>query len=266
MRVTVIPPGSDHLGVQMGSPPGFIPTPSASGPWRPRACLGAISPGGLMLPEAKPTESQFYAPRGVHIDAERVIVADTGNHRVLIFNGHPSEDSPKCDVVLGQPDAFTEGPQAGGQGPANGMFLPTGLLVTDAGQLVVADAWNHRILIWDSVPTASCPPDHILGQKNDTDVTENGGGEPSASVFYWPFGIAMVDGRFYVADTGNRRVLCWTGGLPTSADQPADVVLGQTDVISRDENAGEEAGPDSFRWPHAVASDGSGGSADRRCR
>ncbi|WP_290513921.1 NHL repeat-containing protein [Aeromicrobium sp.] len=259
MRVTVIPPGTSHPGVQMGSPVGFIPTPSASGPWRPRACLGAISPGGLMLPEAKPTESQFYAPRGVHIVAERVVVADTGNHRVLIFNGHPDRDSPSCDVVLGQPDAFTEGPQAGGRGPSDGMFLPTGVLVTDAGQLVVSDAWNHRLLVWDTVPDHATAPDLVLGQKNDIDVLANAGGAPSATVFYWPFGIAVVDGRFYVADTGNRRVLCWSDGVPTSPDQPADVILGQGDAISRDENAGDEAGPDSFRWPHAIAGDGAGG-------
>ena len=45
--------------------------------------------------------------------------------------------------------------------------------------------------------------------------------------FYWPFGIAFVDGWFWVADTGNRRVLGWDG-VP-SPDHLPDVVLGQPD-------------------------------------
>ena len=46
----------------------------------------------------------------------------------------------------------------------------------------------------------------------------------------------MIDGRLYVADTGNRRVLGWQG-VP-AADQPADFVLGQSDFASSSENRG----------------------------
>lgn len=52
----------------------------------PRVRLGAAAPGGLGLPDAKPTASQLYAPRGVCIagDGDVLIASDTGNHRVLI--------------------------------------------------------------------------------------------------------------------------------------------------------------------------------------
>lgn len=255
-KVTVLTTGAAFPGVQLGrdaSLPGGAPG------WKPRAVIGASAQGGLLLPQAEPTESWLYAPRGVHVDADRVIVADTGNHRVMVFSGHPDTDETPCDFVLGQPDARTEGPQAGGRGPESGLNLPTGLLVTDDGRLVVADAWNHRILVWNEVPTADRPADLVLGQKDYLGIEPNGGGEPSATVFYWPFGIAIVDGRFYVADTGNRRVMVWNDGLPTSPDTPADVILGQADAHSRDENAGEEADAGSFRWPHAVVGDGAGG-------
>ena len=43
-------------------------------------------------------------------------------------------------------------------------------------------------------------------------------------------GIAMIDGAFWVADTGNRRVLGWLDGLPVPG-QGADVVLGQADLV-----------------------------------
>lgn len=261
MRVQIIPPGTEHLGVQPGALAALGPStpPACYGPWRPRVVIGATSAGGLLLPQAQPTASWLYAPRAVHIDHGRVIVADTGNHRVLVFRGIPSEDGHPADLVLGQRDEFSEGPQAAGAGPADGMNLPTGVLVTDDGRLVVADAWNHRVLVWDRVPDLSGPPDLVLGQPTSVDVQPNAGAEPTCRSFYWPFGIAVVDGRFYVADTGNRRVLCWSDGVPLTPEQPADVVLGQSDAVSRAENRGEAAAADSFRWPHAVTGTGSGG-------
>lgn len=235
--------------------------PAGYGGWRPRAVLGAPAPGGLALPAAQPTASWLYAPRGVYVGADLLVAADTGNHRVLIWRGLPSADGTPADVVLGQPDATSEGPQAGGRGPRNGMNLPTGVLVTAAGELVVADAWNHRILVWQRLPTATdTPPDVVLGQPDATGIAPNAGDDAIArgDTFYWPFGIGMVDGAFVVADTGNRRVLLWRDGLPAPG-QPADVVLGQSDPHAREENRGGPVGPASFRWPHAVGSDGRGG-------
>lgn len=222
-----------------------------SGGAQPVLWLGAEAIGGLMLPAADPTPSHLYAPRGVWLDDDRLVVCDTGNHRVLIWQNPGSlADHGDADVVLGQPNFVTEGAHAGGRGPSNGMRLPTGVLVHD-GRLVVADAWNHRILIWDSVPERSdVAPDVIIGQADRESVDENRGGTCGPLTFYWPFGIAVVDDVFYVADTGNRRVLGWSG-LP-EPDREPDLVLGQPTAVTRDENRGE-LGPDSFRWPHDVA-------------
>jgi hypothetical protein len=179
------------------------------------------------------------------------VAADSGNHRVLLWFGELTSHRP-ADVVLGQPDFVTEGAQAGGRGPEAGMRLPTGVLVHD-GQLVVADAWNHRLLVWDGVPTRSgTMPDRVIGQSDRGAVEENCGGACSPVSFYWPFGIAVVGGWFWVADTGNRRVVGWDG-LPEPG-QPPGVILGQPNGWSRDENRGE-VGPASFRWPHAICGD-----------
>ncbi|MBS44244.1 MAG: hypothetical protein CMH83_13990 [Nocardioides sp.] len=226
--------------------------------WRPAFVLGADSPGGLALPPAAPTAAWMYGPRAVWTDGTVVVAADTGNHRVLVWHTLPDRDGAPADVVLGQPDEQTEGPAAAGAGPANGMHMPTGVLVRD-GRLVVADAWHHRVLVWDIVPTRTAtPPDHVLGQPDLGSVEPNAGGDASAGTFYWPFGIAVVDGRFHVADTGNRRVLVWRDGVPEPG-QPADVVLGQPTAHDREENRGGPVGPASFRWPHAVAGTGTGG-------
>ena len=233
------------------------PLDDPSGGWTPLTWLGAPAPGGLALPAANPTMAWMYSPRGVFLDRDHVVVADSGNHRVLIWHGIPDRDEQPADVVLGQPDGTSEGRAGSGRGPERGMNLPTGVLVHD-GRLAVADAWHHRILIWNRVPrTNDQAPDLILGQPDPSSVGPNrgapgDGGQCTASSLYWPFGLTVAGGRFWVADTGNRRVLGWDGGLP-EADRPADVVLGQPDPFHRGENRDRGVGPDSFRWPHGVA-------------
>ena len=224
-----------------------------AGGWSPAVWLGAPAPGGLALPSAQPTASFMYAPRGVHLDGALLVAADSGNHRILIWHGVPETDEAPADVVLGQPDFTTEGPAAGGRGPERGLHLPTGVLVHD-GRLVVADAWHHRILVWDTVPrTSDAAPDLVLGQPDLSSVEPNRGRACDRSSFYWPFGIGVVGGRFYATDTGNRRVLGWSGGIPESASVEPDLLLGQSDDESRSENRGDSVGANSFRWAHDVA-------------
>lgn len=226
---------------------------AAAGGWSPAGWLGARAPGGLALPDASPTADHLYAPRGVWIDAERLVVCDSGNHRVLIWRGVPTASHSPADVVLGQASFTAEGPAAHGWGPANGLHLPTGVIVAD-GRLLVADAWHHRILVWDRVPDASdTPPDWCLGQPSLTAVEPNRAGGPAATSLYWPYGLAVVAGRLHVADTGNRRVLIWDG-VPDH-DIPADIVLGQPSFTANEENRGGPVRAESFRWPHAIAGD-----------
>ena len=222
-----------------------------TGGWEPEVWLGAPAPGGLALPAAAPSRSWMYSPRGVFLGPDLLVVADSGNHRVLIWHGIPDCDEQPADVVLGQPDATGQGPAASGRGPERGMYLPTGVLVHQ-GRLVVADAWHHRILVWNEVPrTDDTAPDLVLGQPDVSSVEPNQGRDCSAATLYWPFGVGVVGDLFWVADTGNRRVLGWAGGIPDPG-RPADVVLGQPDPTSREENRGQGVGPASFRWPHAV--------------
>lgn len=236
----------------VGTRPDVVPEVDLTDGWKPAVWLGAPAPGGLALPSAEPSMAWMYSPRAVFLGDEHLVVADSGNHRVLIWNGIPTTDEQPADVVLGQPDGQTEGPAAGGRGPERGMHLPTGVLIHQ-GRLIVADAWHHRILIWNSVPTLSdTAPDVILGQPDASSVEVNRGGPCSAISLYWPFGIAIVGTSFWVADTGNRRVLGWRNGIP-EPDQPADVVLGQPDAVSNAENRGADAGPASFRWAHDIA-------------
>jgi len=243
---------------------------NAAGGWRPRTWLGAPAPGGLALPSAQPTASWLYAPRGVYLGPRSgqagppgpdvLVVADTGNHRVMIWNEVPEWDEQPCDVVLGQPDAFSEGPAAGRGDTKTGLNLPTGVLMHD-GRLIVADAWHHRVLIYDRLPEApGALPDLILGQPDGFSRDENRGGPAGPASFRWPHSIAGAgtsgaDTELYIADAGNHRVLGWTARPDT--DTPADQVIGQPDFGTA---TGLPYGPqtaDMLRFPYAIDTDGS---------
>ncbi len=248
-----VPAEIKTVSISRRRPPESGPEVSAQAPCLgvPERWLGAKSPFGLALPDAHPSASTMYAPRGVWLDDERLIACDSGNHRILIWNSIPERDQAPADVVLAQPTFESEGPAACGRGPENGLHLPTGVIVAE-GKLLVADAWHHRVLVWDQVPTTcDTPPDYAIGQSGTSETDANRGGRRSLQRLYWPYGIAWIKQRLYVADTGNRRVLVWDG-LPQS-DQPADWMLGQPDESAGEENRGGPVSANSFRWPHDFA-------------
>ncbi len=219
----------------------------------PLVWLGAKSPFGIALPDAKPSATQLYAPRGVFFNDDYLVAADSGNHRVMIWNGIPENDQTPASVVLGQPDFETEGAKANSKSVERGLHLPTGVKIIE-NKLFVADSWHHRILVWNSIPTENFQkPDYAIGQKNLSEVTENRGGKCSADTLYWCYGFNYINGIFYIADTGNRRVLGFQG-IPKQ-NQPADFVIGQDDFETNLENRGLEQTADakSFRWVHDIS-------------
>ena len=242
-----------NLRKQSDGAPQAIQNPQAQF-GKPLVWLGAKSPFGISLPDAKPSASQLYAPRGVFFNDDYLVAADSGNHRVMIWKGIPENDQTPADIVLGQPDFETEGAKANGKSIEKGFHLPTGVKIIE-GKLFVADSWNHRILVWNSIPTENFQkPDYVIGQKNLSEVTENRGqGKCSAETLYWCYGFNYINGIFYIADTGNRRVLGFHG-IPEQ-NQPADFVIGQDDFETNLENRGLDQKSDakSFRWVHDIS-------------
>jgi hypothetical protein len=218
-------------------------------PAGPRATLGWT--GALAAPLA-PAADTLFGPRGacVHPDGS-LWAADTGHHRLLGWARVPEVDNAPADALFGQPDFGSEGRNAKrpvGQGTLN---VPTGVCAFGAG-LAVADAWNHRVLIWRAPPHGGEPPDLVLGQRDFALGEANRGADrPGATTLHWPYGVAEVDGRLVVCDAGNRRVLIWDA--PAETGQPADRVLGQRDFDTRDENMGGAVSAASMRWPHGAA-------------
>lgn len=220
-----------------------------------RAILGEqVGKDGLPVPLA-PGRSTMFGPRGVCFTGRDgpFFVADTGHHRLLGWRTVPTEDNQPADLLIGQPNFSTEGRNGCGDANAATLNMPTGL-ATDGRRLAIADAWNHRVLIWRTIPEQSNQPAEIvLGQSSFSSVQPNRGlGRPGPDTLNWCYGVTIADGKLYVADTGNRRILVWNS-IPDRCGQPADLVLGQIGMALRDDNAGSGASAIGMRWPHAVA-------------
>lgn len=220
----------------------------------PFACIGGSSAADGLATPVRPDALSLFGPRGACLTADGGLwVSDTGHHRLLGWAQRPSQDGIPADWIIGQPDFLHEGRNAKGEPGAATLNVPTGITLCGAG-LAVADAWNHRVLIWRSLPRASnVPADCVLGQSDFSSVEANRGSTSAGpSTLFWPYGIHWDGERLWVADTGNRRVLMWRS-LPEKDGQPADLVLGQPDFARRDENSGGDPSASSMRWPHGIA-------------
>ncbi|MEQ9587997.1 MAG: hypothetical protein RJS97_08585 [Parvibaculaceae bacterium] len=198
-----------------------------------------------------PNPSSCFGPRGAAFMQDgTLVVADTGHHRLLGWR-EPPTDRQDADWIIGQPDFQSEGRNAKSEVCATSLNVPTGLCAAGAG-LAVADAWNHRVLLWDNVPIRNNQaPDRVLGQPDFTNATANDDdpSRASARTFHWPYGVCVHNQSLFVADAENRRVLIWHN-LMVENGAPADLVLGQPNFTARDENAGNSPTAHSMRWPH----------------
>lgn len=198
---------------------------------------------------------------GIAVDARsnppRLYVADTYNHRILGFSDlRKVRPGDKADLVIGQRDfqrALINDPtNDANQVTNNGLFLPAGLAVDDAGNLYVADSGNGRVLRYQRPfeQSSSPRPDLVLGQPSFfvkiTDAT--------ARNMSRPYGLAFtVDGHLLVSDMAHNRILFFR--KPAGADftngQAAEKVLGQPDFSSV---VGSNA-PNRLITPRSIATD-----------
>lgn len=196
--------------------------------------------------------STLSAPRSAASDGTALAVADTGNHRVLIYRSAPGQNQAAADLVLGQSSLTGATENAGGA--SGGLSSPGGVAMV-GGRLYVADTGNHRVLIWNSLPTQNRQsPDIVLGQANASGTMANRGGAAArANTLKSPTAVYSDGTSLYVSDSGNSRVLVWNTPAPT-AGAAADLVLGQGNLNSG--NPPGAATPTSLLLPQGIGSGG----------
>jgi len=167
---------------------------------------------------------------------------------------------------------------------ANNLFFPVAVS-SDGQRLYVTDLGHNRVLVWNSIPTATQQPaDVAIGQPDLTSGDSNNStkacasnGMDSANKPTFPARcaatlsfprFAISDGqRLFIADGGNDRVLVFKS-IPTQSGARADAILGQvdefgervfesTDTFRPDSNIGRSAA-DTIRTPMSLALDGLG--------
>ena len=188
-------------------------------------------------------DTHLSHPEAVHITPDgKLIVADGGHSRVLIWETIPSAHGQAANVVLGQSDLDTCD-----RGTSRDLMQQPRGIWSDGIKLAVADSFNNRVLLWDELTMENGQqPARVLGQANFDAGSRSA---PSATTMNTPGAIAFDGKLFAVADTFYNRVLLWPG-WPTQTAQAATVVLGQKDFSLGTEN---DLDGDSVRDPGPAA-------------
>ena len=145
----------------------------------------------------------FNHPGGIASDGTRLLLADRNNNRVLIWNSLPTGNTAP-NLVLGQANFITNNP---GTGRAQ-MNWPVSVK-TDGRRVIVADAYNDRLLIWNTFPTQNGQAADLVIKLND---------------LRWPWGLWTDGTRLVATGTGSQRTLIWNQ-FPTRDNQPQSLTL-----------------------------------------
>ncbi len=190
-----------------------------------------------------PSAKTLSEPKGVFTDGTRLVVADTGNNRVLIWNSTPEHSNSAADIVVGQPSFTSIAPNAGAQdsdgdgdsdASASSLHRPSGVWIQDE-VLFVADTLNHRVLVYDPIPTSNgVSATSVLGQPDMRSNEPNAGQQwvsPNAEGLALPVAFEFLpSGELLIADQENNRVVVYTA--PFATGDEASFALGQPDLSS----------------------------------
>lgn len=179
----------------------------------PKDDISALPTGSCHLCgfSAAAVASQSVIPgvAGVSSFGRTVVVADPVHHHVLIWRD-TSEPATGPDVVLGRSDS---------SGISAATLVNPVSVAFDGRRVFVGDAALHRVLIWNSIPTAGDQPaDVVLGQPDfsSSEISES----PRADTIRLPAALLSDGTNLYVGDLADHRILVFTPGdtmLPENA-------------------------------------------------
>jgi uncharacterized protein (TIGR03437 family) len=196
-------------------------------------------------------QSSLRLPTAVASDGVHLVVADTNHNRVLIWNRIPTSNNQPADVVVGQP-SFTSTSIPGNVPNAKAMRGPQGVWIQN-GKLYVADTQYNRVLIYNTIPSSNgAAADVVLGQPDfgtfvEPDLTQQTSGATAKNLLN-PVAVTSDGTRLIITDLGFNRILIWNA-IPTANDQPADVVIGQPDMVSAVPNNAFSTDPNDTTVP-----------------
>jgi uncharacterized protein (TIGR03437 family) len=176
-----------------------------------------------------------------------IFIADTADNRVLEFPAGAGTGTSAIRVY-GQPSMNSALKPS--QTSAQTLTAPQGIAIDQASNLYVADTGANRVLIFpntQTAPVSGMPAAFVLGQGSFSSSATGGGNN-----FKTPTDVTVdSDGKIYVADKGNNRVLIYPSlvFLPISGGAASSVV-GQQTVTGTSPNWNS---PDGLATPESLA-------------
>jgi len=125
-------------------------------------------------------------PRGIWADDDRLLVADSRNHRVQ-----------QLDLATGDVSTLIE--------PGT-LQWPDAIAVTPGGTVLVSEQRGARISAWDGALRA------VVGT-GEAEAPPSRSRPPLEMPLMGPGGLHVVDGDLWIADTEGSRVLVWDGAV-----------------------------------------------------
>jgi hypothetical protein len=178
------------------------------------ADLSSISLTNTLGSSCGSSNSQFNEPNGVAVNSNYLFIADSANHRVVVYNRNTLNYATKF----------------GSNGSGNGQFnYPTDIAIDSSGNIFVADYWNYRVQKFNSVYVYQ----GMFGTTGVPYLTDD-------YHYNYPTGVAVSSDRsiYIVEERGHRLVKLnsngipqWTVGIPGTRG----------------------SGNDRFRFPNGVA-------------
>ena len=149
------------------------------------------------------TSASLNYPNGAAVDsAGNLYIADTYNYRIRKVSGGT------ISTVAGNGKHFFSGD--GGPATSASLWYPFGVAVDSAGNLYIADTYNHRIRKVSGGTITTVAGNGSGGSSGD-------GGPATSASLSLPRGAAVDSaGNLYIADTANNRIRKVSGGTITT--------------------------------------------------
>lgn len=124
----------------------LYPNIPATGPTDASVVLGQTS---MILSGSGCTSRELNTPYSVSMTDDKVVVADYGNNRILLWNAWEVSNGQAADVVFGQADFTSGAANAGRSVSASTLSGPRGCSFVK-NKLLASDSANNRVLIYES--------------------------------------------------------------------------------------------------------------------
>lgn len=193
-----------------------------------------IGQSGFGQSEMRCGSRGLAGPAGLALsgDNNRLYVADSSNHRVLVFDVEKLVHLPAAIIAIGQEDLNGYEPGTS----ATNLRVPSGVAVDGNNQIYVADTGNNRVLVFDGNSLLSGGSAYAVFGQEDFNLATAASGLNGLRA---PTQIAIdeFNSWIFVTDAGNNRIVGYSG---RSADPlQAAAIIGQPDINSCEPQAAD---------------------------